>query len=248
MCIAFNCNKKVNLAPIMLNGDCLPWKSKVNHLGFTLNSDCSSINDVMEKRANFISTVYSLNQEFACSTPEIKLKMCRLYNTAFYGSNCWEFSSNQVDRFAKTWNVNIRIMYDVPRETHCWLVEELSGGKHFLQMIYSRFMKYIKVIKNNKRSFLRSMYEIVANDVKTLTGANIRKILLDTNLDPRYASRHQLAKWRVYQPEDTWSVPLLVSLLELKDDNWEVNFDMEEEMETLSDDEIDFMIEAVCTG
>ena len=249
MCIAFNSNKRVNLAPdsaIMLNGDVLPWKEKVNHLGFTLTSNCSSANDIMEKRASFISNVYSLNQEFAFSTPELKLKMCRLYNTAFYGSNCWEFSSNQLERFSKTWNVNLRIMFDLPQETHCWIVEELSGGKHFLQMIYSRFIKYLTVIKNNKRNFLRTMYSIVANDVKTLTGANIRSILLDTNLDPRCTARHQFTNWRVYQPADTWSVPLLVSLLELRNDTWEVNFDAEEE--TMGVDDIDFMLEAVCTG
>ena len=142
MCIAFQCKNKEQLSSIKLNGDPLPWKDKVNHLGFTLSSNCSSASDVMEKRATFISNVYSLNQEFCFATPENRLKLCRLYNTAFYGSNCWDFSTAEVEKFAKTWNVNIRIMFDLPRESHSWIVEEISGGKHFLQMIYSRFSKY----------------------------------------------------------------------------------------------------------
>ena len=61
-------------------------------------------------------------------------------------------------------------------------------------------------------------------------------------------SRHQLSGWRVYQPADTWRVPLLVSLLELRNDNWIVNFDIEDEEDTFNDQEIDFMVEAVCLG
>ena len=248
MCIAFHCKTKSNLASIKLNGDVLPWKEKVNHLGFTLTSDRSSASDIMEKRATFISTVYSLNQEFAFASPEIRLKMCRLYNTAFYGSNCWEFSSNQMDSFSKTWNVNLRILYDLPRETHCWVIEALSGGRHFRQMIYSRFLKYLTVLKKNKRPFLRTLHNIVLDDVKTLTGSNVRRILLDTGLDPRSTSKHQLADWAVYQAADTWTVPLLASLLELRNETWVVNFDLEDEMDTLDDKDINFMIEAVCTG
>jgi hypothetical protein len=63
--IAFQCKNKEQLVSIKLNGDPLPWKDKVNHLGFTLPSNCSSPSDVMEKRATFISNVYSLIQESA---------------------------------------------------------------------------------------------------------------------------------------------------------------------------------------
>ena len=219
----------------------------MNHLGFSLSSNCSSASDVLQKRASYISTVYSLNQEFSFATPETKLRLNRVYNTAFYGSNCWEFNSSEVDRFAKTWNVNLRIMFDLPRETHCWIVEELSGGKHFLQMIYSRFTKYLSVLKKNKRSIIRTLYSIAANDVRTLTGSNVRKIFLDTALDPRYVPGSRFADWRVYTAADTWSVPLLSSLLELRSDTWEVNFDVEDQ-ECLEDPEINFMIVAVCTG
>ena len=149
-----------------------------------------------------------------------------------------------MEQFSKSWNVNIIIMFDVPRNTHCWIVEELSGGKLFKHMIYSRFLKYLQTVQQNRRSFLRNMYNIVVNYVKT----NVRKIFLEYNLDPRFAVKHQLMQWRIYQPSDTWSVPLLVSLLELKQKKWVVNFEMEEEVDTLEDEELDFMIEAVCTG
>ena len=102
MCIAFNVKNKEQLGKIFLNGDVLPWKDKVNHLGFTLTCDCSSACDTMEKRASFISRQYNLNQEFSFAKAEVKLKMSRLYNTVFYGSNCWEFGSEQFEKFSKS--------------------------------------------------------------------------------------------------------------------------------------------------
>ena len=39
----------------------------------------------------------------------------------------------------------------------------------------------------------------------------------------------KFADWRVYEAEDIWTVPLVSSLLLLRSDNWEVNFDLYEE-------------------
>ena len=127
------------------------------------------------------------------------------------------------------------------------LTAEISGGKHFLQMIYSRFSKYISVLKKNKRLSIRTLYSISANDVRTTTGSNVRKILLKSGIDPRCVPKQKFSDWRVYSAVDTWTVPLLSSLLELRSDAWEVNFDVEAG-ECLEDEEINFMIEAVCTG
>ena len=115
-------------------------------------------------------------------------------------------------------------------------------------MIYSRFAKYLSVLRNNRRLPLRSLYQIAASDARTLTGSNVRKVLVDTGMDPRCAPKYRWSNWTVYQPADTWTVPLLLSLLELMQENWEVNFDIEEEMDRLEDQEVNFMIEAVCSG
>ena len=47
--------------------------------------------------------------------------------------------------------------------------------------------------------------------------------------------------------QDEWSIPLLRNLLEERNDNREVIFD-EETGEAPTDEELDFMIAAVCSG
>ena len=79
------------------------------------------------------------------------------------------------------------------------------------------------------------------------TGTELGKILLHTGMDPRVEPRSRFSNWRVYTPSDSWSVPLLASLLQLRSEAWVVNFDIEEE-ELLGEDDVEFMIEAVCTG
>ena len=85
------------------------------------------------------------------------------------------------------------------------------------------------------------MYNIAVNDVKTTTGGNVRKVLLQSGMDPRTIPKHRFSDWRVYKSADTWTVPLVSSLLLLRSDSWEV------EEECLEDAEIKFMLEAICT-
>ena len=66
-------------------------------------------------------------------------------------------------------------------------------------------------------------------------------------MDPRVVPQSRFSDWRVYPPSDSWSVPLLASLLQLRSDAWVVNYDIEDE-DYLGEEEIEFMIEAVCTG
>ena len=48
MCIAFGAKDKKKLGTVELNGDVLPWKDHVNHLGTTLSSKSITSKDTME--------------------------------------------------------------------------------------------------------------------------------------------------------------------------------------------------------
>ena len=93
---------------------------------------------------------------------------------------------------------------------------------------YNLLVKYLKVLRNNKRLFIRNLFNIVSGDVRSPTGSNVKQILRNTGLDPRYEAQHKFSNWRVNPHVDYWTVPLLTSLLELRSENWQVNFDIEE--------------------
>ena len=61
-------------------------------------------------------------------------------------------------------------------------------------------------------------------------------------------SPQEIGDWRVYKPEvgEEWRFPLVVSLLEIRDKNWELKFN--EEKETLEDQEIQTILNDISTG
>ena len=76
-----------------------------------------------------------------------------------------------------------------------------------------------------------------------MVGGNIRTVLVDTNIKivPGVTTPAAFKNYQVYE----WKLPLLVSLLEMKDSRWSVTFD-EETGSCIGDDEITTMIDNVC--
>ena len=253
MCIAFCCEYWKTLPPIYLNGDPLPWKESVKHIGSVLHCDGTMEKDNREKRAIFIQTCMNLNQEFETLPCESQLKLFKLYNSHFSGSNCWDYRSTIFQQMVNSYNVNLKCIFNLPRGSHCWLVEELSGGNHAQIVIYKRFVKFLQSIMSSKRQSLKFLLNSVCDDVRSLTGGNLRKIKTVTGISvmPGTTSPGQFGNCRVYEaPEgDEWKLPLLHSLLEVRSDNWEILFCEEEERNNdLEEDDISAMILEVCTS
>ena len=85
--------------------------------------------------------------------------------------------------------------------------------------------------------------------MRSVTGANLRHIAIETNKPfiPGITKRIDLTNYMVYKlPEgEEWRIPFLLSLMQLRNENWVVTFD--EEKTTLETDEIQTMINTVCT-
>ena len=109
------------ILPIILNGQQLPYVSEIKHLGNILQIDNSLTNDCNVKRAKFISKLHSLRQEFYFADPLTVVKLYNIYTCDFYGSQIWDFHNSNVLKLYNSWNVSIRILFDVPRNTHRYI-------------------------------------------------------------------------------------------------------------------------------
>ena len=249
-CIAFPHGASADMPSIILNGDKLPWVERAVHIGNTLHCSGRMDQDIREKRAVFINRCMELNQEFYIYPPLVKLRMCRLYNSHFTGSSLWDFTSDKFMQLCNSWNVNLRILFDLPRDTHSWLVEEISGGMHAKQMVMSRYINFTNQLANNKRPCVRSLFKLVCNDVRTVTGSNIRQILLMTGIriTPGITSKYKLKTFRVYSVPNNqhWRIGMLHSLIELRENKWHITFD--DEQQNIDKSQISLMIEDVCTS
>ena len=147
--------------------------------------------------------------------------------------------------------MNIKVIFNLPWASHRWLCESLAG-KHMKIMIYSRYIKFLSnICLKSDRDNLKSLLNTVKNDVRSQTGANIKRIFLDTGVRiiPGVTLPSVLSGVSAYKVEECerWRYPLLQSLLQVREDQWEIRFDEEEEVCFVEDD-ISDMIHETCTS
>ena len=131
-CLPFLNNQR-ELPALKLGGKELPWVDTAMHLGYKITNRSKGMRqDIMEKRAAYISRNNELFQELHFAHPNTLVKVNNIYNSHFYGSTLWDLQSKDVDRVLKTWNVSQRVMHRLDRKTHKYLIEPISETKHIM--------------------------------------------------------------------------------------------------------------------
>ena len=167
--IAYTKEEKT-LQTIVLGGCELPWVSHAKHLGHKISFKINGLSeDSMEK--SYINRVNEFNQEFY-SNSSTKIMINNIFNSRFYGSQIWDLFSDEAIRLEKLWNISLRILLGIPRNTHRYFIEPLSGTTHIMLSLFKRFLNFINLIKNSLKGIL--------NNCQSTTGCNLRKLLLLT--------------------------------------------------------------------
>ena len=131
-------------------------------------------------------------------------------------------------------------MFGLPRETHQYFVEAVSGRPHVKTMLIQRFLNFISQIRKSKKNALRNILKIVEYDTRSTTGNNLREILLLTKkndiseLSPEDA---ELIRYKEVPEEEVWRTQCLKQLIDVR---WERS-----QMSGFTEKEIDGMISFV---
>ena len=171
------------------------------------------------KRAKYIERNCELMQEFWFAHPQLKCKLNKIYNSSFPGSVLWDFTSDSVSSIINSWSVSVRLMWDLPRQTHRKFIESLSGV-HAKTMLYSRFVKFIQSITHGEKAAPIYIYEIIKNNTQTITGRNIKLILneLDKRCIEKVTIEEVKSKIRLKElpEEEMWKIHLIKELTNVK--------------------------------
>lgn len=162
--------------PLKLNNDRLPWVSHAKYLGNEITDMPDGLSrDAMIKRARYVERNVELGQEFDFAHPEVKCKINRVYNSSFPGSILYDFTSDSVRKLLNSWSVSVRHMWNLPTDSHRYLIEQL-GGEHAYSMIYLRFVKFLQNVQRSEKVAVQFVLRRVLQNVNTITGRNIRHI------------------------------------------------------------------------
>ena len=247
-CIVFSKRAKdsLNLAPILLDGQKLPWVKKVTHLGCILDSDNSMKSDIANKRGKFIGKINSILQEFHYASPEILFKVISVYATSFYGSSVWDLQSKNAEKLYTSWNIMIRNVFKLDRLTHRSLIEPLSGSCHLKTMLLSRYAKFYKELISSPKFTIRFLARLCERDMRTVMGRTLGYIMEQCNIkqsDLDSISPRMVKSTLTYvrkTEEDKWITDLAVELMKARNGKVEIL--------GISREEIDELFNFICTN
>ena len=218
-CLAYLLKERP-LRKLKLCGNELPWWPTGKHLGNKIEDKIDGMRmDMKEKRARFIDRNNELCQEFHFAHPETKVKINNIYNSHFTGSPLWNLFCKEAESIEKTWNVAFRIMYDLPRESHRYFVEELSGSPHVKRILIKRFLSFTESVRKSKKNCLRNVFMKIRYDTQSVTGNNLRKILLLVGKEDVDDLNPHDANDITYAPipeEEEWRVGLVKEITDVK--------------------------------
>jgi hypothetical protein len=98
----------------------------------------------------------------------------------WYGSVLWDLFSKNAIKVENIYNRSVKIMLDLPVETHRGLIVPVSGKKHVKFILLKRFFKFIQSINISNKPLLRRLMLSIRDDARSTTGRNLKSLMLLT--------------------------------------------------------------------
>ena len=196
--------------------------------------------NIKVKRAKCIDKSNDLLQEYHFTHPRTKFKMNEIFNSHFTGSPIWDLFSHEASMLENSWNRNIRIMFQLPLETHRYFICPISGSRHLRFILLKRFISFAKKCEVSPKKTARHLFNVVQKDVQSITGSNIRNILLlleKENFSHVVPNDTLSLEYHKVENENKWKIGLLEELIEIRHRHLSVD---------LNQEEIEMMIADIC--
>ena len=197
----------------------LPWVDKITHLGISENQNQKNIlaSDMNVKKAQYISKNIELNQEFHLAAPETRLKVNEIYNSSWFSSVLYSLYSPEAVKLESSYNRSVKVMLDLPFETHRGLIKPLTGRKHQRTVFLKRFFVMLQKMKLSRKPILLRLLTEIELDVRSITGKNLRNIMLETSnskIEEVDLSHIENLDYFKLGEEEEWRVEMLKYLLQ----------------------------------
>ena len=149
-----------------------------------------------------------------------------VYNSHLSGSCLLDLFSKEAVQMENSWNVSMRLMLYLPRETHGRFIEPVSEVVHAKILMMKRFLTFLQQIQKSPKKASKFLLENILQDTRSTTGSNLRNILLLTQktnnqgLEPNDAIN---LKYKQISDEEKWKISMIKELIEVKNQNLDVD-------------------------
>ena len=133
-------------------------------------------------------------------------------------------------------------MLDLPYATHRSLIQPLTGATHVKLVLIKRFLGFLEKIRVSSKKALNMLVMEAMKDVKSVTGRNLRNIMLlvgESRVEDVCYVDYARLKYFKLDDDEKWKVSMIQEIIDLKQVELEVpGFDLEE---------LDAMLHYLCT-
>ena len=126
-------------------------------------------------------------------------------------------------------------MYDLPFSTHRYYIEPLSGHPHMSRVLVGRYLSFIAKIRASKKVALGQLLNIVQNDVRMTTGANLRHIMMlagVNKIEDLEAAKVDFS-YHTVSSADEWKINFVKEVTDVKNDELAVEGWNRKELEAI---------------
>ena len=215
--------KKEKPLPLKLYDVELPWVKSATHLGNELCEDGTMGTDMKIKRATFIDRSLQVREQFSFAHPMEILRAVNVYCCDHYGGMLWELQSNMASQYFNTWSTCVKLAWGLPRETHTYFLDYLSGGLVSARVdILGRYLGFYRSLLSSPSREVTILARIVAKDIRSTTAKNLRLLEVETDGMTWSASNPAVKKKLLQRKprvpiEEEWRIKYLGKLLEQRD-------------------------------
>ena len=142
-----------------------------------------------------------------------------IFNSHFTSTPLWDLFSEDAIRLENSWNVSFRRTYDLPFQTHRYLMEPVSGHMHVKKMLIKRFISFLKQILRSKKTLPKQLLISIQRDTRSTTGLNIRRILLLTkkeSIEQITDKDVENIEYAKMPDDDMWRVNMIKEVTDVK--------------------------------
>ena len=136
----------------------------------------------------------------------------KIFNTHFTGSPLWNLFSDEAVQLESSYNTSVKVMFDLPYDTHRCLIEPITESRHVRIILMKRFLNFIEQIRKSSKQLPKKMLSIIRRDVRSTTGSNLRQILLQTkkaHVEHLKSSDIMEIKYHPIKEEDKWKTGVI---------------------------------------
>ena len=164
-----------------------------------------------------------------------------------YGSMLWDLSEDYTESFLRSWNVQARHCWNIPRTTHVYLVENFfcSDIRSLRNQVYCRYANFVKKLKLSSSYEVKVLSEAFKSDASSTTYKNLQYLNERSNvnvLETEQVELRQLFPKESGPRNDSWRISLLKLFL-----NARSNFTYRTEL-NISEQYVKEMIDSLCSS